>query len=60
VLYSVVYTESLVGLFSCILMKTSERFGLRDVAVTTIKRGMGGRYGNKVRTFGDGCDPELT
>ncbi|KAF8629469.1 hypothetical protein AX15_003431 [Amanita polypyramis BW_CC] len=45
--YTVVYTESLVGLFSCIFIKTSERFGLRDVAVTTIKRGMGGRYGNK-------------
>ncbi|KAK2459401.1 hypothetical protein APHAL10511_008588 [Amanita phalloides] len=45
--YTVVYTASLVGLFSCIFIKTSERFGLRDVAVTTIKRGMGGRYGNK-------------
>ena len=45
--YTVVYAESLVGLFSCIFIKTSERFALRDVAVATIKRGMGGRYGNK-------------
>ncbi|KAF8632419.1 hypothetical protein AX17_004860 [Amanita inopinata Kibby_2008] len=45
--YTVVYTESLVGLFSCIFVKASERVALRDVAVTTVKRGMGGRYGNK-------------
>ncbi|PFH47162.1 hypothetical protein AMATHDRAFT_152813 [Amanita thiersii Skay4041] len=45
--YTVVYTESLVGLFSCIFIKASERLALRDVAVTTVKRGMGGRYGNK-------------
>jgi hypothetical protein len=47
--YSVVHTESLVGLFSCIFVKNTERVSLKDVAVTTIKRGMGGRYGNKVR-----------
>ncbi|KAF8994335.1 Endonuclease/exonuclease/phosphatase [Cyathus striatus] len=45
--YSVVHTESLVGLFSCIFIKASERERLSDVAVTTVKRGMGGRYGNK-------------
>ncbi|TFK35097.1 Endonuclease/exonuclease/phosphatase [Crucibulum laeve] len=47
VLYSVVHTESLVGLFSCIFVKNTERASLDDVAVTTVKRGMGGRYGNK-------------
>jgi len=47
--YSVIHTESLVGLFSCIFVKNTERISLKDVAVTTIKRGMGGRYGNKVR-----------
>jgi hypothetical protein len=46
--YAVIHTESLVGLFSCIFIKQSERSKLGDVAVTTIKRGMGGRYGNKV------------
>ncbi|KAH9483207.1 putative inositol polyphosphate 5-phosphatase C9G1.10c [Psilocybe cubensis] len=45
--YCVVHTESLVGLFSCIFVKSSERSTFDDVAVTTIKRGMGGRYGNK-------------
>jgi hypothetical protein len=48
--YSVVHTESLVGMFSCIFVKNTERLALQDVAVTTIKRGMGGRYGNKVRS----------
>ncbi|KAI4527113.1 DNase I-like protein [Schizophyllum commune Loenen D] len=45
--YSVIHTESLVGLFSLTFVKNSERVALRDMAVTTVKRGMGGRYGNK-------------
>ncbi|KAI0030392.1 Endonuclease/exonuclease/phosphatase [Vararia minispora EC-137] len=45
--YTVIHTENLVGLFTCIFVKNSERVNLRDVAVTTVKRGMGGRYGNK-------------
>ena len=47
--YTVIHTENLVGLFTCIFVKNGERAGLGDVAVKTIKRGMGGRYGNKVR-----------
>lgn len=46
--YTVVHTEALVGLFSCIFVKNSERVTLKDTAIATIKRGMGGRYGNKV------------
>jgi hypothetical protein len=46
--YSVVHSESLVGLFSCIFIKQSERHRLREPLITMIKRGMGGRYGNKV------------
>ena len=46
--YVVVHTESLVGLFTCIFVKAEERMRFGDVAVTTVKRGMGGRYGNKV------------
>lgn len=46
--YSVIHTESLVGLFTCIFVKNTERGSLKDLAITTIKRGMGGRYGNKV------------
>ncbi|KAH9843545.1 DNase I-like protein [Rhodofomes roseus] len=45
--YTVIHTENLVGLFSCIFVKNTERISLKHVAITTIKRGMGGRYGNK-------------
>ena len=47
--YTVVHTENLVGLFSCIFIKSAERNSLKHVSITTIKRGMGGRYGNKVK-----------
>ena len=46
--YTVIETENLVGLFSCMFIKSTERTSLKDIAITTIKRGMGGRYGNKV------------
>lgn len=49
--YTVIHTESLVGLFSCIFVKNAERVSLREVATATVKRGMGGRYGNKVSLF---------
>ncbi|KAL0948931.1 hypothetical protein HGRIS_009039 [Hohenbuehelia grisea] len=49
--YAVVHTESLVGLFTCIFVKNSERPAMRDMAITTIKRGVGGRYGNKVHFY---------
>ncbi|KAF9224616.1 DNase I-like protein [Gyrodon lividus] len=45
--YTVIHTESLVGLFTCMFVKNTERGSLKDVAIATIKRGMGGRYGNK-------------
>ena len=47
--YTVVHTENLVGLFSCVFVKNTEKIKLDDVSLTTVKRGMGGRYGNKVR-----------
>ena len=47
--YTVVHTENLVGLFTCIFIKDTQKATLRNPAITTIKRGMGGRYGNKVR-----------
>lgn len=46
--YTVLHTESLVGLFTCVFVKSTERVSLKDAAIATIKRGMGGRYGNKV------------
>ena len=46
--YEVVHVESLVGLFSCVFVKKTDRFRVTDVMVMSIKRGLGGRYGNKV------------
>jgi hypothetical protein len=46
--YVKVHSESLVGLFTCVFVKADERDILRDVEVTTVKRGIGGIYGNKV------------
>lgn len=45
--YHVLHTENLVGLFSCIFVKDALRPSLSHAALTTVKRGMGGRYGNK-------------
>ncbi|KAH0839417.1 Endonuclease/exonuclease/phosphatase [Lanmaoa asiatica] len=45
--YTVIHTESLVGLFTCMFIKNTEKSSLKDAAIATIKRGMGGRYGNK-------------
>lgn len=49
--YTVVHTENLVGLFTCIFVKTSATPGLRDVALKRVKRGIAGMYGNKVSRF---------
>lgn len=46
--YSAIHTESLVGLFTCIFVKSELRNQSNDVLSNVIKRGMGGRYGNKV------------
>jgi hypothetical protein len=46
--YTVIHTESLVGLFTCVFVKNSERMAVKDNVITSLKRGMGGRYGNKV------------
>ncbi|KAG6840960.1 hypothetical protein C0991_003020 [Blastosporella zonata] len=46
VTYSVVHTHSLIGLFSCIFIKNSERERgtLRDASITHVKTGLRGRY----------------
>lgn len=49
--YFVAHTDNLVGLFSCIFVRQRQKHLLRDSAMTTVKRGMGGRYGNKVDTL---------
>ncbi|ODO06654.1 hypothetical protein I350_04012 [Cryptococcus amylolentus CBS 6273] len=45
--YVKIHSESLVGLFTCIFVKSKEKQMLRDLDITTVKRGMGGIYGNK-------------
>ncbi|GAA5894786.1 hypothetical protein JCM6882_006680 [Rhodosporidiobolus microsporus] len=48
--YSVVHARDMIGLFSCIFVKSSELPRLRDVALITVKTGMGvgnRRHGNK-------------
>ncbi|GAA6029323.1 hypothetical protein JCM8097_003620 [Rhodosporidiobolus ruineniae] len=45
--YSVVHVGDMIGLFSCIFVKTSELPRLRDTALITVKTGFGGRHGNK-------------
>ncbi|KAI0829199.1 DNase I-like protein [Trametes gibbosa] len=50
--YTVTHTENLVGLFTCIFVKNAERIRLKHTALTTVKRGMGGRYGNKGAIIG--------
>jgi hypothetical protein len=45
--YTLLHTASLVGLFTCVFVKTSERQRIKHVHTAEIKRGMGGLHGNK-------------
>ena len=47
--YHVIHSENLVGLFSCIFVKVSERASIKDTHLNVIKRGMRGNFGNKVK-----------
>ena len=46
--YSLLHTANMVGLFTCIFIKPSQRNRVRKVSTGEIKRGMGGLHGNKV------------
>ena len=46
--YKLLYTKELVGLLSCVMVKTKELATTRDCAAHTISRGVRGRFGNKV------------
>ena len=46
--YALVHTASMVGLFSCVFVKTSIRSRIKQVHASEVKRGMGGLHGNKV------------
>ncbi|CAD6897706.1 unnamed protein product [Tilletia controversa] len=45
--YKVIASDSLVGLFSLVLVRQSESSNIRDAATGVTKVGLGGRYGNK-------------
>ncbi|KAL1905982.1 hypothetical protein Sste5344_008241 [Sporothrix stenoceras] len=46
-LYYLLQTAHMVGLFTCIFVKADLRDRIRNVAITEVKRGMGGLHGNK-------------
>ena len=45
--YTLLHTANMVGLFSCIFIKTSQRKNVRSLSVAEVKRGLGGLHGNK-------------
>ncbi|KAI9834545.1 MAG: hypothetical protein M1819_002921 [Sarea resinae] len=45
--YHLLHTASMVGLFTCVFVKASERDKVRNVCAAEVKRGMGGLHGNK-------------
>ncbi|TLD35630.1 DNase I-like protein [Venturia nashicola] len=45
--YTLLHTSNLVGLFTCVFVKSSIRNQIRDVDAAEVKLGMKGRYGNK-------------
>lgn len=46
-LYHLLHTATLVGLFTCIFVKSSIHGRIRNLSSSQIKRGMGGLHGNK-------------
>lgn len=47
-LYHLLHTAHLVGLFSCIFVRAPLRERIRSISAVEVKRGLGGRSGNKV------------
>lgn len=47
--YTLLHTASLVGLFTCIFVKSAHRGKIKEVHAVEVKTGMGGLHGNKVR-----------
>lgn len=47
--YNLLHTASMVGLFSCVFVKATQRSRISNIHAAEIKRGMGGLHGNKVR-----------
>jgi hypothetical protein len=47
-LYHLLHTSSLVGLFTCVFVRARLRDRIKNFSGAEVKRGMGGRAGNKV------------
>ena len=47
--YGLVHTANMVGLFTCIFVKTELQQRIRNLNAAQVKLGMGGLHGNKVR-----------
>ena len=45
--YSILHTASMVGLFTCVFIKSHLRSRVRNISSAEIKRGLGGLHGNK-------------
>ena len=51
--YHLLHTASMVGLFSCVFIKASQRNRVRSLQGAEIKRGIGGLHGNKASPSND-------
>ena len=47
-LWHLLHTAHMVGLFTCVFVKSTIRDRIRNLKSAEVKRGMGGVYGNKV------------
>jgi hypothetical protein len=47
-IYHLIHSSSLVGLFTCVFVRGHLRDRIKGISGAEIKRGMGGRIGNKV------------
>lgn len=47
-LYHLIHSSTLVGLFTCVFVKSRLRDRITGIRGAEVKRGMGGRIGNKV------------
>ena len=45
--YHLLHTASMVGLFSCVFVRSSIRSSISNLSTAEVKRGMGGLHGNK-------------
>lgn len=46
--YKLLFNSNMVGLFTCVFIKSSLQSHIRSVDSSEVKRGMGGLHGNKV------------